>query len=479
MLDIKPFLFKVNDVHYLYDDCTGIVLPLNNNEYNFIESLDEKSDLDKMQVEEELCVLIKKIKKYGLFVRRKEHNDLQYSEAGVKDYICKEGIKHMCLILTDDCNFRCKYCIFSDHYKFSKHYSDRKMSFDVAKKAVDYYFDMNSVSWTYNPYLQPSIGFYGGEPLLCWDMIVGVVEYVKEKAKDCVFSITTNGYLLDKEKILYMLNNRFSISISLDGSQGEHDRNRVDRAGKGTFQKVYSNIKLLENETRRMKQQGEEPLPYNILITYDNLTKLDEVDGFFRENPWLQDRIVNINKVNAQNTDYYDTQSDNSMIVSRRSQLDNLFEEHLINIKDAKENKFLETLFNGFTSNCANRVCYHENELRGICIPGSHKLAVDVIGNFHICEKINPNYSIGDVWGGLDFKKIAEYISDVLLIFNEKCKSCNIRNVCNMCYVNLEGDGKFTFNDSLCAEVKDSMAASFGLYYSILLNKKEDRESVF
>ena len=163
--------------------------------------------------------------------------------------ILENGIDHMCLVLTNECNLRCRYCIYSEHYYYSRPYSNRKMEFEVAKKAVDYYFRVNDKSIEYNPYIMPSIGFYGGEPLLAWDVIVKVVNYIKNKTDKCLFSITTNGLLLDIEKIKFMLKNNFAISISLDGTKEEHDRNRIDQSSNGSFERVYNNLELYTKKT--------------------------------------------------------------------------------------------------------------------------------------------------------------------------------------------------------------------------------------
>jgi len=468
MFIVNPFFFKSENAEYFYDDSTGIVLPINNEEKNFLVKIGKGTTLQDFNWNDEQNSIIKKIKKYNLFSYNNPSAIIDVNESLIKQIIIDGGIGHICLIMTDECNFRCKYCIFSDHYEYSKHFDKRWMSFEIAKKAIDYYHSINYKSIESNPNLRPSIGFYGGEPLLCWDTIVKIVEYTKEKFEDYVFSITTNGLLMDNSKVKYMLENRFSISISLDGGQKEHDRNRVDRNNKGTFDRVFNNLLTLHSATEARRTQNEEVMPYHILITYDNLTDLKSMNDFFAENKELQDNILNINKVNNQNTDYYKNQSTEEILDERNLQLMKLLKMYQNSMRTGEKNNFLKKLFDGFTMTCSSKMCYNTNFLRGVCIPGSHKLSIDVEGNFHICEKINPNYTIGNVYTGFDYEKITQYLKEVLAILDVKCKDCNLKNICSMCYVHMESDRGFVFNQKLCNDFKESIGSTFGLYYSLL-----------
>lgn len=107
-------------------------------------------------------------------------------------------------VVTDDCNYRCNYC----PQKKEKKYIDS----ELAKKASDFVY----------PFLadRSTIGFYGGEPLLCFDQIKDTVRYLERKnsgKKKIGFSITTNGSLLDKKKNEFLHLNRFSVILSFDG----------------------------------------------------------------------------------------------------------------------------------------------------------------------------------------------------------------------------------------------------------------------
>ena len=86
-----------------------------------------------------------------------------------KSFLCG-NMSQLILQVTKNCNFNCKYCTFSDGV-YNAHHSNEVMTFEVAKKAIDFYHDMSI--------LAPSahISFYGGEPFLNWTLIEKCLEY--------------------------------------------------------------------------------------------------------------------------------------------------------------------------------------------------------------------------------------------------------------------------------------------------------------
>lgn len=127
------------------------------------------------------------------------------------------------LELTHQCNLACEYCAFSEHYHQTRDFSQEPMSFDTAKQAVRHFLNHKSK--------ESGIGFYGGEPLLEFDLIKKVVAYAKcvasDNDMDVRFSMTTNGTLLTDEKIHFLAQHEFSVMVSLDGNKESHDRYRV------------------------------------------------------------------------------------------------------------------------------------------------------------------------------------------------------------------------------------------------------------
>ncbi|MFA5316339.1 MAG: SPASM domain-containing protein [Dehalococcoidales bacterium] len=141
------------------------------------------------------------------------------------------------LFLTHDCNFRCRYCFVGKKKKIS-------MDFDTAKRAVDFI-----MSESRSPSLI-SIVYFGGEPLLKYSLIRKVTLYAekkaKERSKEIMFGMTTNGALIDKSKIMFCARHKIRLLLSVDGDEATNDKNRKTADNKGTFRIVESKIPLIK-----------------------------------------------------------------------------------------------------------------------------------------------------------------------------------------------------------------------------------------
>ncbi|MBU5352726.1 radical SAM protein [Paenibacillus silvae] len=481
----KPLLFKSENAQYCFDNSTRIVIPVHQEEKEFLLRVDCGTQVEKSYfVENNLKSLLAKIIKYNLF---QTNFQMPYiDEAYIVNKLEKEGIAHLCLIVTDSCNLRCKYCIYSDHYYLTKGYSNKFMDSSTATRAVDYFMNVNLQSIQNNPNMGISLGFYGGEPLLNWNLVKEVVEYVRDNYpvifKHVSFSITTNASLLTESKIRYMLENRFSISVSLDGDRENHDRNRVTLKNRGTFDLVFKKINLLETIYKEYTDKGDTIFPYGILVTFDNLTHFKRLDDFFKENKNIDIRIQRVNRVSDLNTEYYKerSQSDQSHLDQREQFIRELIESSKNKNFELEATNFSKTILKSIIFEPMMNLAYNDNLMRGGCIPGIHKLAVDADGKFHMCEKINPHYPVGDVNTGLDFSRQAKYMNQFFETLSE-CNNCNLKNICNLCYVTTEKNGSgFEIKEDYCSNFRKGILNSLSHYYSIMENNpnlfKEIRE---
>ena len=147
-------------------------------------------------------------------------------------------IKAMCLHVAHDCNIRCEYC-FGDTGAFQ---GDRcLLSLETGKKAIDFLIRESGARHNLE------IDFFGGEPLLNFEIVKQLVEYgrsvEKEHHKNIRFTITTNGVLLDDEKIDYINENMVNVILSIDGRPEVNDRMRHTVNGKGTYDIITRNYK--------------------------------------------------------------------------------------------------------------------------------------------------------------------------------------------------------------------------------------------
>ena len=141
----------------------------------------------------------------------------------------KTVVKALCLHIAHDCNLACKYC-FAEEGEY--HGRRALMSYEVGKKALDFLI-ANSGS---REHLE--VDFFGGEPLMNWDVVKRLVEYGRSKEaefhKKFRFTLTTNGVLLNDEVMEFCNREMSNVVLSLDGRPEVNDKMRPFRNGKGS-----------------------------------------------------------------------------------------------------------------------------------------------------------------------------------------------------------------------------------------------------
>jgi uncharacterized protein len=146
-------------------------------------------------------------------------------------------IKAMCLHAAHDCNMRCAYC-FAEAGEYSGEKS--LLSYETGKAAVDFLLKSSGSRRNIE------IDFFGGEPLLNFDVVKRIVLYARgieqEHGKNIRFTITTNGLLLDRETEDFINEHFHNAVISLDGRRKTNDRVRKTAGGKGTYDLILENL---------------------------------------------------------------------------------------------------------------------------------------------------------------------------------------------------------------------------------------------
>ena len=146
-------------------------------------------------------------------------------------------IKALCLHVAHTCNLNCSYCFASQ----GKYHGERAiMSYEVGKKAIDFLIENSGF------HKNLDIDFFGGEPLMNWDVVKQLVAYGREQEKihnkNIRFTLTTNGVLLDDEVTEFCNKEMHNVVLSLDGRKEVNDRFRVDYAGHGSYDKIVPNF---------------------------------------------------------------------------------------------------------------------------------------------------------------------------------------------------------------------------------------------
>ena len=160
-------------------------------------------------------------------------------------------IKSMCLNVAHDCNLRCEYC-FAAKGDFGQ--GRMLMPLEIGKKAIDFMIEKSMGRHNLE------LDFFGGEPLMNFDVVKGVVEYArsreKETNKNFRFTITTNGMLLNEENIDYINKEMFNVVLSIDGCKETNDKMRVAPNGTGSYDIIIPKFKKL------VEKRGEDKSYY-------------------------------------------------------------------------------------------------------------------------------------------------------------------------------------------------------------------------
>ena len=149
-------------------------------------------------------------------------------------------VKALCLHVAHTCNLNCAYC-FASQGKYS---GERAvMSEEVGKRALDFLIENSGTRHNLE------VDFFGGEPLMNFDVVKNLVAYAREREKETGknfrFTLTTNGVLIDDDVIDFANREMSNVVLSLDGRKEIHDEFRVDYAGKGSFDKIVPKFQKL------------------------------------------------------------------------------------------------------------------------------------------------------------------------------------------------------------------------------------------
>ena len=210
---------------------------------------------------------VQKLIRYN-FISQKGIDDSLLSH--IKEEITDEGLNNLFLIMTNSCNLRCKYCF----YQNTKKLQNKMMTFQVAKKAVDIFIqNQNKNEKTQGWFSQ--ITFYGGEPLLNFECIKRITDYIEQLKSEKKLSqktqlvINTNGTLINDDIVKWAKQHDVQVQISIDGDETQHDKNRITTSGEGSYKKTLRGLgALVKNEI--------DVLPL-ITVTEDNLPQLEDI----------------------------------------------------------------------------------------------------------------------------------------------------------------------------------------------------------
>ncbi len=356
----------------------------------------------------------------------------------------KPSLRALCVHPAHDCNLRCDYCFASAG---SYHHGTSRMSIDTGRKCVDFLIDQSGI----NKHLE--IDFFGGEPLMNFDVVKDMVEYAKKKGrehdKDFGFNITTNASLLTDDSIKFINDNMYNVVLSLDGRKEVNDRFRHNIANGGSYDAIVKNIcKLIAGRDKDKE--------YYIRGTYTQYN-LD-----FTED------VKSIADLGFKEISMEPVVSDDSKYAIREEDLPRIFDEYdrLLEFCMQRENEGNPINFYHFDIDLNGGPCTLKR-ITG-CGAGFEYLAVDPTGNIYPCHQFvgMDDYKMGNIFDGIKDTKMGNLFLKSNIYTKKKCTKCWAKFYCSGgCHAsNLKMGGGFDKTyDIACEIVRKRMECAIAL----------------
>lgn len=313
----------------------------------------------------------------------------------------------MALYLTLNCNLGCSYCFCGKKYK-------QDMSKETLKKSMSFF---NSVSNKE----RNSITFFGGEPMLKFDLIKYAVDLNRSVYNNKFkFNITTNGTLFNEENSKFLRENDIGILLSLDGDKKTHDKNRCFALSKtGSWDTIINNVRTyFENQ-----------LPVRLTFTTETVIN-------------LYDNLNTLINMGFRNIAFYPADGYN-------------WNEEDIFTFDRQIDRIANLYLNEYRLSHRLGIHWLDKSIRSHilgggskCMPGLSQFAVAPDETLYPCNRTNfsdPSLKIGTLDFGFEKNKL-DYIKAELLKSDPECEECALKNRCNACPIELMENGGRMYN---------------------------------
>ena len=321
----------------------------------------------------------------------------------------KTVVKALCLHIAHDCNLACKYC-FAEEGEY--HGRRAMMSYEVGKKALDFLIANSGTRRNLE------VDFFGGEPLMNWQVVKDLVAYGREQEKlhdkHFRFTVTTNGVLLNDEIQDFINREMDNVVLSLDGRKEVNDRMRPFRNGKGSYDLIVPKFQKLA------ESRNQEKYYVRGTFTRNNLDFSEDVKHFAE----LGFKQMSIEPVVGEESEEY---------AIKKEDLPQIFEEYdklaKYIIEREKEGKGFN--FFHFMIDLTGGPCIYKR-MSG-CGSGTEYLAVTPWGDLYPCHQFvgDEAFLMGNVDEGITRPDIADQFRDCNVYTKEACRNCFARFYCS------------------------------------------------
>lgn len=320
-----------------------------------------------------------------------------------------QDIKALCLHVSHTCNLNCDYCFASQ----GKYHGERAlMSLDVGKQAIDFLIAHSGTRTNLE------VDFFGGEPLMNWDVVKQTVAYAREVErahnKNFRFTLTTNGMLVDDDVMEFANREMHNVVLSLDGRREVHDSLRKTVSGAGSYDTIVPKFREF------VKRRGERNYYVRGTFTHQNTDFTNDIfhmaDLGFTE--------LSMEPVVCSPEDPYALTEDDLPVLFRQYEI--LAEEMLRREKAGNGFTFYHYMIDLTAGPCIYK------RISG-CGSGTEYLAVTPWGELFPCHQFvgDPKYSMGNLWDGITNAAVQEEFRLCNAYARPECRDCWAQLYCS------------------------------------------------
>ena len=337
-----------------------------------------------------------------------------FTEDTYKDFVIdfknrKTVVKAMCLHIAHDCNLACRYC-FAEEGEY--HGRRALMSLEVGKKALDFLIENSGNRRNLE------VDFFGGEPLMNWDVVKELVRYGRSKEKEYDknfrFTLTTNGVLLDDEVMEFVNKEMSNVVMSLDGRKEINDKMRPFRNGKGSYDLIVPKFRKLADSRNQTNYYIRGTFTRNNLDFSNDVIEYADL-GF---------KQMSIEPVVADPDEPYALREEDIPMILE--EYDKLAVEYIKRYKENRGFNFFHFMIDLKQGPCVLK------RMAG-CGSGTEYLAVTPWGDLYPCHQFvgQEEFLLGNVFDGITNIAVRDEFKLCNVYAKDKCKECFAKFYCS------------------------------------------------
>ena len=411
--------YKLNGYNIVLDTCSGSVHAVDDVAYDVIELYKEKP---KEEIVRELlakyagrpdvtaedldqCIAdVAELEAQGKLWTPDVYEDMAFDFKNRNTVI-----KALCLHVAHTCNLNCSYCFAAQ----GRYQGERAlMSFEVGKRAMDFLIENSGARRNLE------VDFFGGEPLMNWEMVKKLVAYCREQEKihnkNFRFTLTTNGMLIDDDVIDFCNREMSNVVLSLDGRREVHDRLRVDYAGRGSYDQIVPKFQKF------VAARGDKSYYIRGTYTHNNTDFTNDIfhmaDLGFKE--------LSMEPVVSRPDDPCALTAEDLPVLKEQYEI--LAKEMIKRDREGRGFTFYHYMIDLTGGPCIYK------RISG-CGSGTEYMAVTPWGDLYPCHQFvgDPKYLMGDIWKGVTNTAVRDEFKHCNAYARPECKDCWAKLYCS------------------------------------------------